>query len=157
MFASFTSIQTHTCTIDHEQLAAHIMTDADLVLKTKRAELAHARERISLSKQPLRTLGLFIAGALSFVGKAARSTVALLVVWPLLLGWTGTRLFAPHLYTAPKCGSYSWCALSLSGSGSSEHRPRREKNPLATAPTPQAAQRGCESAVGSGASRPRDR
>lgn len=56
----------------------------------------------------LRTLRLFAAASLQCVGQLVFSGVAVLVVWPLLLGWAGTRFAAPHLYTPPKCASYGW-------------------------------------------------
>ena len=56
----------------------------------------------------LRTLSLFAAASREWLAQVVFSGFAVLVVWPLLLGWAGTRLAAPHLYTPPKCASYGW-------------------------------------------------
>ena len=77
-------------------------------VSARRAELTEAREKLGLLSQPIRTTALFLKSSVAFVLTSvmplAKSKPALLVAYPLLLGWLATSNFAPDLYQEPGCG-----------------------------------------------------
>lgn len=73
-----------------------------------RAELAEAREQLSLHRRPVTTLSLFVRYTVEFAVKnlagILRSPILWLVVVPLTGLWVALKQTSPELFAAPVCG-----------------------------------------------------
>lgn len=77
------------------------------VVKARDDELRAARDQLGLFKTPLAVLRIFGGACAEFLVAAAKtyaaSTAALVLVYPLVAAYLGTRTYMPELYAPPDC------------------------------------------------------
>lgn len=88
-----------------------------VALEDRAAELSDRQSQLGLLSQPVKTAALFSMAVSDFmfttVASLLSSTPMLLLGYPVLLTWIGTRNLLPHMYTPPACEVSSGPAGSL--------------------------------------------